>query len=284
MVKRYALAFVVIFLICEFAQAQSFYRRNRKTGYQVGLSLGAASYHGDLTDSQFNFSDPGLAIGGDIQFPVDGRFSLRGGLMWYRISAASDKMFDSNGDPLTRNLSFRSDNIEVNAMGIIRLTPSSPRARTNWTSYLMGGIGATFFNPKGELDGTFHELQPLQTEGEDYSKVALVIPAGAGINYKASYEWSFGLEASYRFTTTDYLDDVSTTYVDNNSFTDPIAQQLADRSPEIGGTLREAGDRRGDSDNNDGYFLVQAKAYYHFNQGMYYKRKKRRRSKVFRRR
>ena len=147
----------------------------------------------------------------------------------------------------------------------------------------MGGIGAAFFNPKAELNGNYEELQPLQTEGEDYGKVALVFPAGAGINYRASYEWSFGLEASYRFTTTDYLDDVSTTYIDNASFTNPIARQLADRGPELGAPLREAGDQRGDPDNNDGYFLVQAKVYYHFNQGMYYKKKKRRRSNVFRR-
>ncbi|GJM29389.1 MAG: hypothetical protein DHS20C17_20240 [Cyclobacteriaceae bacterium] len=284
MTKKYALAFVVIFLVCEFAQAQSFYRRNRKTGYQIGLSLGVASYHGDLTDPRLNFSDPGLSVGGDIQLPIEGRLSFRGNLMWYRISAKSDKEFESDGSINTRNLSFRSDNIEASAMGIFRLTPSSPRARTNWTSYLMGGIGATFFNPQAELDGTFHKLQPLQTEGEDYGKVAVVFPAGAGINYRANYDWSFALEASYRFTTTDYLDDVSTTYIDNNSFSDPIARQLADRGPEIGAALREAGEQRGDPDENDGYFIVQLKLYHHFNQGMYYKRKRRKPSKVFRRR
>ena len=182
-----------------------------------------------------------FALAADIQFPVDGRFSVRGGLMWYRIAANPDKEFESDGSINKRNLSFRSDNIEVSALGIIRLSPTSPRARTNLTTYLMGGLGATFINPKAELDGTFHNLQPLQTEGDNYSKVALVIPVGAGINYKLSYEWSIGLEASYRFTTTDYLDDVSTTYIDNSSFTDPIAQQLADRGPEIGGTFAALG-------------------------------------------
>jgi len=282
MVKRYALAFVVIFLICEFAEAQSFYRRNRKSGYQLGLSLGIASYHGDLAEAKVNF-DPNFAVAGDIQFPVEGRFSVRGSLMWYRISAIPDKEFESDNSPNRRNLSFRSNNIEVSALGIFTLTPSSPRARTDWTTYLMGGIGATFFNPKAELNGTFHKLQPLNTEGENYSKVALVIPVGIGINYKMSYEWSIVLEGSYRFTTTDYLDDVSTRYIDNNSFTDPIAQQLADRGPEIGVALRSAGDQRGNSDDKDGYLLIQAKVNYHLNQGMYYKRKKRRRSKIFRR-
>ena len=143
MAKRYALAFVVIFLICEFAQAQSFYRRNRKSGYQLGFSLGVASYHGDLAEAKLNF-DPNFAVGGDIQFPVDGRFSVRGGLMWYRISAMPDKEFESDGSINRRNLSFRSDNIEVSALGIVRLTPTSPRARTNVTILSNGWLGGNF--------------------------------------------------------------------------------------------------------------------------------------------
>jgi len=189
MIKKFALAFIVIFLACELAQAQSFYRRNRKTGYQVGLSLGVASYHGDLAKAKVNF-DPNFAVAGDIQFPVEGRFSVRGSLMWNRISAIPDKEFESDGSINRRNLSFRSDNIEVTAMGIFTLTPSSPRARTDWTTYVMAGLGGTFFNPKAELNGTWHNLQPLQTEGEDYSKIALVIPVGIGINYRMSYECS----------------------------------------------------------------------------------------------
>ena len=118
MIKKYALAFVVIFLACELADAQSFYRRNRKTGYQLGLSMGVASYHGDLTDPRLNLTDPGFNVAADIQFPIEGRLSGRGSLMWYRISADPDKRFDSNGAPMTRNLSFRSDNVELSAIGI----------------------------------------------------------------------------------------------------------------------------------------------------------------------
>ena len=64
------------------------------------------------------------------------------------------------------------------------------------------------------------------TEGVDYGQVALVVPFGAGLNYRMNYEWSIGLDAIYRFTTTDYLDDVSDVYIGNSSFSDPIAQQL----------------------------------------------------------
>ncbi len=283
MIKKYALAFLVIFLICELAQAQSFYRRNRKTGYQVFFGVGTASYHGDLVAPRINL-DLGGAISAGVQFPIEGRFGLRGELLWSKISADEDKTEDKNDNPFVRNLSFKSSNIDLGLMGVFRITPNSPRARTDLTTYALAGLGGTYFNPKAELNGTDYELRPLQTEGEDYSSVALSIPLGLGANVRLSYEWSIALEAIYRFTTTDYLDDVSDVYVDNGSFSDPIARQLADRRPEVGLPVLPAGSRRGNSSNNDGYLAIQAKVNYHFNQGMYYKRKKRRPSKVFRRR
>ncbi len=282
MVKRYALAFVVIFLICELAQAQSFYRRNRKTGYQVSLALGTASYHGDLKQNQVNL-DASPTVSGSIEFPVKGRFSLRGDLGWYKISS-DDKAKEQSGRPFTRNLSFKSSNFEVSAIGVFQITPTGPRPRTNLSTYVLAGIGGTYYNPKAELDGENHELRPLLTEGNDYGKIALVLPVGAGLNYRINYDWSMGFEVAYRFTTTDYLDDVSEVYLGVGAFPNgSIAQRLSDRRPEIGLEPWSAGHIRGDPSQNDGYLMVTAKATYHFNQGLYYKRKKRRRSKIFRR-
>ena len=282
MVKRYALAFVVIFLICEFAQAQSFYRRNRKTGYQITFGVGTASYHGDLKQSQVNF-DASPTITGSVEFPIKGRFSLRGDLSWYKISS-DDKEKEESGRPFTRNLSFTSSNFEFGVQGVFQITPTGPRPRTNFSTYALAGLGATYYNPKAELNGTKHELRPLMTEGNDYGSIALVIPIGAGFNYRINYDWSIGLEAAYRFTTTDYLDDVSEVYLGVDAFPNgSIAQQLSDRRPEIGLEPWPAGHIRGDADQNDGYLIVTARATFHFNQGLYYKRKKRRRSKIFRR-
>ena len=53
------------------------------------------------------------------------------------------------------------------------------------------------------------------------------------------------IDGTQRFSFTDYLDDISTVYLDNTSFTDPIAAQLADRGPEISEELRPAGAKRG---------------------------------------
>ncbi len=281
MLKKYALVFVVIFLFVELADAQSFYRRNRKTGYNLYFGLGTASYQGDLKAPDLDLDFKGAATFG-AEIPFQGRFRLRGELGWYRIQS-DDKRLESDNSPINRNLSFRSDNLYLSALGVIEITPNAPRPRTDWTTYAMAGLGVTYFNPKAELNGTFHKLQPLMTEGVDYSRAALLIPVGAGINYRINYDWSVSLEGIYNFTTTDYLDDVSTEYVDNASFTDPIAAQLADRRPEIGLPVHDAGVQRGDPDDNDGYLMIMVKAHYHFNQGLYYKRKKNRRSKVFRR-
>ncbi|MEQ8924443.1 MAG: hypothetical protein RLO81_01455, partial [Fulvivirga sp.] len=49
-------------------------------------------------------------------------------------------------------------------------------------------------------------------------------------------------------------------YVDNSSFEPGSnAQLLADRRPEIGLPLKEAGSKRGEPSNNDNYFLYNLK-------------------------
>jgi hypothetical protein len=70
---------------------------------------------------------------------------------------------------------------------------------------------------------------------------------------------NIGLEIVYRFTTTDYLDDVSKTYagIDNFPKLSPAAA-LQDRSNETGGTpIGVAGKQRGYSNQNDGYIMAE---------------------------
>ena len=72
-----------------------------------------------------------------------------------------------------------------------------------------------------------------------------------------------GLEGTYRWTFTDYIDDVSTVYVDNSTFTDPVEQILADRRLELGLQAAEAGSIRGNPDKNDGYFTLNLVVQYY---------------------
>ena len=128
--------------------------------------------------------------------------------------------------------------------------------------YVATGVGLTFFNPKAQLDGVWYELQPLFTEGIDYDRFDVVLPMVAGVGFQVSSELQLAVELSYRFTFTDYLDDVSMEYRDPLTFSDPIAAALADRRPEIGLEKATAGTPRGNDGSNDGYLFLGIKAFY----------------------
>jgi hypothetical protein len=106
--------------------------------------------------------------------------------------------------------------------------------------YIFGGIGGFFFDPSGydrflnsdgEVTGSGvkYRLRPLHTEGQGmeggpdgypngqtYSPIAICVPMGFG--FKKAFNGNAGikLEAGFRFTNTDYLDDVSTNYYLHN--------------------------------------------------------------------
>ena len=123
--------------------------------------------------------------------------------------------------------------------------------------------GFIFFNPTTEYKGDKVALQPLQTELVPYNRFGLVIPYGLGLRLKVTPIFNISLEAGYRTTFTDYLDDVSTTHKDPSKFTNPLAAALSDRRPEIGLPLKQDGFIRGNPDTNDGYMLVNAKLEYY---------------------
>jgi hypothetical protein len=49
----------------------------------------------------------------------------------------------------------------------------------------------------------------LRTENEPYKDVVMVFPMGLGLKYKANVYMDVFIEGNYRFTFSDYLDDVS---------------------------------------------------------------------------
>ena len=187
-----------------------------------------------------------------------------------RISA-----YDSDSDnsfQLARNLSFRSDIFEGIAQFEFNFLPYEHGSRDHFfTPYLFGGLGVTFFNPKAELDGVWHDLQPLGTEGQpiggEYNRVTMGIVFGAGIKFDISYRWSINVELSARSLFTDYLDDVSTEYpnaVELQALRGDLAAMLSDRSLEVRNeAIGEPGRQRGTSSTNDGYaFLSVGLVYY----------------------
>jgi hypothetical protein len=197
-----------------------------------------------------------------MYFPTK-RLGIRGEFSWVTLSG-SDANSDNEGR-VKRNLSFTSSNYDFNVSAVINLFEQGGRfyQRPAFNVYGIIGIGGLYFNPKAELNGTTYALAPLHTEGVSYSRFTPIIPFGAGVKIKVTPFFNLALEAAWRKTFTDYIDDVSTKYVDNSTFTDPIAKQLADRRPEIGLPNFKPGTKRGDSTHKDAYMLFSVRLEYY---------------------
>jgi len=145
------------------------------------------------------------------------------------------------------------------------------------------GAGVFHFNPKGSLtdangNKTWYYLKPLHTEGEgfaeypqrkNYSLTQFNIPMGFGAKYYISDRVNLSLEVLHRKTFTDYIDDLSTEYIDPNLFDKylspanaAIARQISDKVFGIvtpGVTRYSPGTQRGDPTQNDAYFSISMK-------------------------
>lgn len=167
-----------------------------------------------------------------------------------------------------RNLNFRSDIVEFSAIGEWNLLGYEESTRTRpYTPFLFAGIGVYKFNPKSQFfymdgvrdatgalihnaqlqqfDGQWIELQTLSTEGQEttkfndrkrYNLTQVSIPLGVGFKQQVDDYWAYGIEFGVRKTFTDYLDDVSLDYVDDqivggaNGY---LAAAMKDRSSEL---------------------------------------------------
>ena len=98
-----------------------------------------------------------------------------------------------------------------------------------------------------------------------YKLTQLNIPMGGGLKYFISDRFNLGLEFLYRKTFTDYIDDVSTTYIGKNNFVLPNGQLstaglLQDRSYEVidpATPLGVEGRQRGWSKQKDQYIIAE---------------------------
>lgn len=240
-------------------QAQSFYRYEKDPRISLILGMGLNNYYGELNDGhKFNLSNFNFSAG--VQYPLTSRINLRGEMMFYKISGA-DKNAPIEGGRRQRNLSFRSNTMDLSFTGVFNLLPDymTWKKQRSFNTYFLAGFGFTYLNPEAEYEGNWYSLRPLKTEGVDYKAIALVLPVGLGIKYNLNRNIELMAECVYRFTTTDYLDDVSTQYVSAETFNDPLAVILADRSPEVGASKAEAGTMRGNPDTNDGFVSVNVK-------------------------
>jgi Domain of unknown function (DUF6089) len=295
----------------------------------VGVSLNLLNYYGDLAPSPSSFSTdlsftkPGFGLSFTHRFGP--RYSLMGQYLYGSVKGADSESADpsdlSNGIyRYQRNLSFQNQIHEISVVGIFDLFENQQTymSRVKWTPYAYIGVAVYFHNPKAiapatDLQGNplaeagnLVELQPLGTEGQHstlastdvnsgiqpYSLVQFAIPFGLGARFRLTDVLDLSADVGFRYTFTDYLDDVSANYVDLTKLNSPLAQAMSYRTNELPGYPKnpqasgipgvnvEAGygsefpdNKRGGKKDNDIYMVTSIRLTYiikaHFHQAKF---------------
>lgn len=289
-IYRVLLLHLLIVFIAKPANAQHLRLGSDKMNIEIGLNFGPTFFLGDLGGHRgygttfikdLNLPTTKLMKGAFLSIHPNEWLGFRFAAQ-YTYLAGEDKLIVTDGRPESfrkfRNLDFRSDVWEaysaVEIFPLMMLRQNDEDYQPLLRPYIFAGVGLFHFDPQGSLtdqngNKTWHYLHPLHTEGEgfpeypnrpNYSLTQINIPMGAGLKYLLTENMNLGIELLYRKTFTDYIDDVSTTYIDPNLFIKHlpvadanIALQIHDKSP---GTLTrtDPGFQRGNPKNNDAYF------------------------------
>jgi hypothetical protein len=262
--------------------------------FEVGVNLGAYAYLGDLGGNRgvgtyfikdYNIPFSKLYKGVFVTYYpkeyLGVKFQLNQGMLEGADAAAKD-----NGGAERfrryRNLSFRTNiweaslNAEFYPMA---LSKNYEAEYDKFRPFATLGFGLFRFNPQAPINTgsglQWVDLKPLRTEGQgilpgkkEYSLVSPLVNLGLGFKYMLSDKWFVGLEAVHRFTFTDYLDDVSTVYVNPAIYAgSPLTatQQanaliLNNRAISFSDpAFRAPGAQRGNAQNKDSYFSYHLK-------------------------
>lgn len=286
-----SLVLLLIILVPTLMNAQG--RRWKRYRYEVFYGLGAANLLGELggadqigtdyiKDLEIKMTRPGIYLGMKYRTTqlTALRLSLTAGFL------KGDDQTTTNTYRHARNINFRSPIVEAAlTYEVMFLKERSGHRyslrgvrgikRLELYPYLFFGVGGFWFNPQGQdLDGNWYGLRKLNTEGQglvptrkEYSPFQIAIPVGLGFRYAVDRRWLVGVEFGIRKTFTDYLDDVSKTYVSdrflfgeqasyfsNPSIIEGLPPELITPNNKYLGAL--PGQQRGDPTDKDSYMFL----------------------------
>lgn len=241
---------------------------------EIIVSAGTSHFLGDLGGKQtfgtndlsdLNFGSTRYMAGLGVRQNFGKRLAVRGSFYYARISA-SDK-YTNNVERHMRNLSFFSPVYGGDALLEWKFGNGSKQLdQYNW--FVFAGIGYFKFDPRTKYNGQTVRLQPLGTEGQfflpgksPYALHSFSIPFGIGYKFKATKYGYLSFQVDGRKTFTDYLDDVSTQYVDKTALqasNGAVAVALSDRSNPDGRIpgFSDPGAIRGNPNNKDNFFFL----------------------------
>ncbi len=293
------LVILTLFLNCiaVTAKSQFYYHNNYRSDHQweADINVGLSNFLGDVGGNKgkgtlflkdINMPSTKLFYGANITYYPNQWLGIRGSFNIGNVQGYDSLIKTTTSveaDRKKRNLGFRSPiregmlSFEIYPLAFISRKESFFNA--NFRPYFFGGIGGFYFNPQAQYtDGNgrkrWVDLKPLRLEGEgmaeypnrkEYSNYAVCIPFGFGFKYFLNDNIYVGAEVMQRYTFTDYVDDVSTTYINPALFSKyltkdqvPIAQQLMYKRWEM--VNRPVSDfigkAKGDDTNKDYYLSV----------------------------
>lgn len=253
-------------------------RRTPIKGLEIYTAGGITYFSGDLGGSNSiintNPKTMNFAVGGGLRYYFTNHWAGRMAVSYGRLSG--DDVLSDKAYTKIRNLNFKSDVTDVSLQAEYSLFNWNIKGvqkklyRRNFNRrhniFFFTGISVFKFRPYGELNGQWHSLQELSTEGQGlpggkkhYKLYSFSIPMGLGYKFLLGNDISLGLEVTFRKTFTDYIDDVSGSYYDNNSLRQhkgDVAAAIADKNKGREGTKRAAGLLRGNPDSNDNFAFI----------------------------
>ena len=290
----------VLLLICFTSFSKSYsqsYLFGEKVKWEIGVNFGPSFFLGDLGGNSGKGTNGIKDINLEFTKMMKGAYITMYPKNWVGIRVAADLTYLEGSDDIItttginelwrkqRNLDFKTTvlegyvALEIFPTMMLKLSEYESRLRP----YALAGIGFFHFNPKGSLtdaagNKSWYYLQPLRLEGQGmpeypYSKpyklTQVNIPIGAGLKFYASDRLNLSAELLYRKTFTDYIDDVSTKYIDPAIYNKylpaqeaALAYKLSDKSIGIiypGMTRYPVNTQRGDTKDGDTYFSVMLK-------------------------
>ena len=226
---------------------------------EVGIFLGGSLFKGDIGVHRNEHIIHNMRPTFGFQFKRNFNYHFGISFNANKSELYSADSYSSDVFELTRNLNFRSKITELSLFLEFNFRPYMSREpEHNVSPFVFAGITKFFFNPQAQHDnGTWYDLRPIGTEGQGsdfypnknlYDLDGIAIPFGFGYKFNVYDVLTLSLNISWRITFTDYLDDVSTTYIDVTRL-DEIDAELVDQSNK----KFTPGFQRGDPYNNDKY-------------------------------
>jgi hypothetical protein len=196
--KYYLLTFIFcgLFLSCSFAQIKS------HTAI-IGVGMLNSSYIGDLNYGEKNHfrAYPGICFSGQFE----GKSHLQA-----QLNIGAGKFIEQYDQVRVRPYGEIIPNNFVNTSflyGDLRFKYRFIRRR-NFQPYISAGMGALSFQPKDEEDYLLLPNTYSRPTKNSYASVVPSLPLSVGFRFHWVQNVHLGVEYTYRFTTTDYLDNV----------------------------------------------------------------------------